>query len=78
MTALPLDDAPAARDKLAAYADVGVTHLVQGTGRVDEAGFRDVVVEPFDPRLEEPTVGRAPVDGAPADRRGALQRRPPR
>lgn len=43
MTALPLDDAPAAREKLAAYADVGVTHLVQGTGRVDEAGFREVV-----------------------------------
>lgn len=43
MTALPLDDAPAAREKLAAYADVGVTHLVQGTGRVDEAGFRAVV-----------------------------------
>jgi probable F420-dependent oxidoreductase len=43
MTALPTHDVAAARARRDAYAEVGVTHLVQGTGRVDESGFRAAV-----------------------------------
>lgn len=43
LAALPLDDRSRARDLLAAYADAGVTRLVQGTPRYrDERGFREV------------------------------------
>jgi hypothetical protein len=45
MTVLPTGDAAAARARRDAYAEVGVTHLVQGTGRVDESGFRQAVDE---------------------------------
>jgi hypothetical protein len=43
MTVLPTDDPSAAREKRDAYGEAGVTHLVQGTGRVDEPGFRVAV-----------------------------------
>ncbi len=43
MTALPLDDAGRAADRIAAFAEVGVTRIVAGTGRYDEAEFRRAV-----------------------------------
>ena len=43
MTALPLDDPARARERIAAFAEAGVTRIVQGTGRYDEPGFRAAV-----------------------------------
>jgi hypothetical protein len=40
MTALPLDDATAARDLLHRYAEAGATRVIHGARYADEGEFR--------------------------------------
>jgi hypothetical protein len=43
MTALPLDDPPAAREVLARYGEAGATRVIHGSRYTDEAGFRTML-----------------------------------